>query len=335
MVSVTQVAEDAGVSSATVSRVLSGGAPVAAETRARVLESVEKLGYRPNAFARSLRSGRGRAVALVTGDIEQGVYAALARHVQSAVERIGLDLVLYNLGHREDRLRHIVESAPSLGLRGLLLASPHDMDMDDLAPLFRAAAEAGVTVVSLSQEMSRAGVVSLVHDDAAGAAMAVGHLLRSGLAPIAFLGRVATSAVGRERFNGYQRALAAAGEPMDPTLVWDIAQGYRAQAGYHAVSKALDEGVRVRSVLAASDELALGGMAAAIDRGLSVPEDLAVIGFGGLEWGRHTRPAITTVALDVEALGKAVGRLFSGLDSGSSAFDGLTIPPRLVVRGSA
>ena len=130
MVSVVAVATHAKVSPATVSRVLAGRVPVAAETRARVLKAIEQLGYRPNEVARSLRVGRGRSVALVTGDIEQGIYATLAKHVQGELEALGLDLVLFNLGHRQDRLRHFLERAPSLGLRGILLSSPHVMDME-------------------------------------------------------------------------------------------------------------------------------------------------------------------------------------------------------------
>ena len=104
MVSVVAVAAHAGVSPATVSRVIAGRVPVAAETRARVLEAVEQLGYRPNEVARSLRAGRGRAVALVTGDIEQGIYAALAKNVQSELEALGLDLLLFK--PRPQPLRH-------------------------------------------------------------------------------------------------------------------------------------------------------------------------------------------------------------------------------------
>ena len=96
MVSVVAVASHAKVSPATVSRVLAGRVPVATETRARVLKAIEELGYRPNEVARSLRVGRGRSVALVTGDIEQGIYATLAKHVQGELEALGLDLVLFN-----------------------------------------------------------------------------------------------------------------------------------------------------------------------------------------------------------------------------------------------
>jgi LacI family transcriptional regulator len=88
-------------------------------------------------------------------------------------------------------------------------------------------------------------------------------------------------------------------------------------------------------VLAASDELALGGMAAAMDRGLRVPDDIAFIGFGGLDWGRYTRPALTTVGFDVEALAAGVGDIFSGFEEERSAAPLTLIAPKLIIRGSA
>ena len=334
MVSVVAVAHHAGVSPATVSRVLAGRVPVAAETRARVLEAIEQLGYRPNEVARSLRVGRGRAVALVTGDIEQGIYAALAKHVQGELEALGLDLVLFNLGHREDRLRHFLERAPSLGLRGIVLSSPHDMDMVELAPVMQAATASGLAILSVSQDLSPYGIASIVHDDAGGAAAAVSHLLARGRAPVAFVGRIATSAVGRARFEGYRDALLAHGQALDRALVWDISQGYRADAGYQAMSAAMAGNLGFRAVLAASDELALGCMAAAADRGLAAPEDVAFVGFGGLDWGAFSRPSMTTVSLDTDAMARAVADVLKVSDDGMAA-GRRVIPTKLVLRNSA
>ena len=331
MVSVVSVATHAGVSPATVSRVLAGRVPVSTETRARVLKAIEQLGYRPNEVARSLRVGRGRSVALVTGDIEQGIYATLAKHVQGELEALGLDLVLFNLGHRQDRLRHFLERAPSLGLRGILLSSPHVMDMEELAPVMRAAAKSGIDILSVSQDLSSHGFRSIVHDDAGGAAAATSHLLARKRTPVAFVGRIKTSAIGRARFEGYAKALKARGVKLDKALVWDISQGYRADAGYQAMSEALAKGLAVGAVVAASDELALGCMAAATDHGLAVPDDLAVVGFGGLAWGTFSRPAMTTVSLDADAMARAVGEFFKGAASGKRR----VIPANLVLRQSA
>jgi LacI family transcriptional regulator, galactose operon repressor len=332
MVSVVAVASHAGVSPATVSRVLAGRVPVAAETRARVLQAIEALGYRPNEVARSLRAGRGRAVALVTGDIEQGINAALAKHVQSELEALGLDLLLFNMEHREDRLRHFLERAPSLGLRGVLLTSPHVMDMPRLLPMIEAARQSGVAIVSVGQDFSAFGIPSIVHDNAGGAAAAVRHLMASGRTPIAFVGRIGTSAVGRARFEGYRDSLRVHRQEIDPALVWDIYEGYRADAGYQATADALARNIHFRAVLAASDELALGSMAAAADHGLDVPDDVAFIGFGGLSWGTFARPSLTTVALDADAAARAVGDLFR---KDRAPAGRLLIATRLVLRQSA
>jgi DNA-binding LacI/PurR family transcriptional regulator len=335
MVSVVAVANHAGVSPATVSRVLGGRVRVSAETRARVLQAIEALGYRPNEVARSLRAGRGRAVALVTGDIEQGINAALAKNVQSELEALGLDLLLFNMEHREERLRHFLERSPSLGLRGVLLTSPHVMDMPKLLPMIEVARKGGVAVVSIGQDFTAHGIPSVVHDNAGGAAMAVAHLLAHGRAPIAFVGRIATSAIGGARFAGYRAGLQAHGETIDPALVWDISEGYRADAGYQATAVALKRNVPFRAVLAASDELALGGMAAAVDRGLAVPQDIAFVGFGGLGWGTFARPSLSTVTLDAEAAARAVSD-FLKADTTPGATAGLkTIPTTLVLRQSA
>jgi DNA-binding LacI/PurR family transcriptional regulator len=335
MVSVVAVASHAKVSPATVSRVLAGRVPVAAETKARVLAAIEQLGYRPNEVARSLRVGRGRSVALVTGDIEQGIYATLAKHVQGELETLGLDLVLFNLGHRQDRLRHFLERAPSLGLRGVLLSSPHVMDMAELAPALQSAARSGIDILSVSQDLSGHGIPSIVHDDVGGAAAATAHLIDGGRTPIAFVGRIATSAIGRARYDGYRQALKARRLEIDPALVWDISQGYRADAGHQAMSEALARGLGVRAIVAASDELALGCMAAAADRGLAVPGDMAVVGFGGLAWVGFARPAMTTVALDSGAIARAVGEFFKARDSGAKPGKRRVIPAHLVLRQSA
>ena len=336
MVSVVAVARRAGVSPATVSRVLGGRVPVTADTRARVLEAIEELGYRPNEVARTLRAGRGRSLALVIGDIQQGINGTLAKNMQRELERQGLDLLLFDLDHRQDRLRHILERAPSLGLRGLLLSSPHIMDMTPLATTLRASAERGMEILSVSQDLSALGITSVVHDDLGGARSAVGHLMARQSAPIAFVGRVSTSAIGRARFHGYRDALQAHGQPFDPSLVWDISEGFRADAGYRATSEALDRGLRFRSVLAASDELALGCMAAAADRGLSIPADIAFVGFGGLGLGGFVRPPMTTVALDVDAQARAVCSLLgTGQNGGAGSTLCHLVPTRLVQRQSA
>lgn len=335
MATVFDVAHRAGVSPTTVSRVLLGRNIVTAETRARVLEAVEALGYQPNPMAQGLRMGRGRSVALLVGDIEQSVYSALTKHVQGALESIGLELLLFNLGHREDRLRGLMERAATLRLRGICIASSDVISMREIKPLMRNLAESNIPIIAINQRLDRQGIPSVVHDDAVGAANAVRYLIERRGAPVAYLGRIKKSAAGRERYRGYQAALAAAGIAEDPLLIWESEQRYRYEAGYEEMSKALDRNLKVRSVFAASDELALGAMAAALDRKRRVPEDIAIVGFGGISWGAHVRPSLTTVGVDPRSIGEHVREIFSRLEEGKPVPLRSVVGTTLIARDSA
>src|SRR5258708_4565395 len=143
------------------------------------------------------------------------------------------------------------------------------------------------------------------------------------------------SAIGRARFDGYRDALLAHGQTLDPALVWDISEGYRADAGYRAASEALANGLRFRAVLAASDELALGCMAAAADRGLAMPGDIAFVGFGGLGWGVFSRPSMTTLSLDVDAVPPPVRDILQTRPDGPAPSPRPVIPTNLVPRQPA
>lgn len=334
MVSVLDVARHAGVSAATVSRVLSGGATVAVETRARVMVSVEALGYRPNAIAQSLRRGRGRTVALVTGDIEQGVYPALAKAIQASLGELDLDVLLFDMAQSEERLAHLIDRSASLGLRGILLAAPRRIREDNLLKLMRMSMEAGTAIISVSQRLDREGIVSVVPDDYDAAAQAVRHLLERKRETIAYLGRIETSAVGRVRFEGYRSALAAAKRKVSDTLAWEIPHGDRSEAGYAVMTEILQKGLRAQAVITASDEVALGAMAAAQDHGLRTPDDIAFVGFGGLRWGAHTRPSLTTVSPDVEGLAEAVVATFKALTEEREVPLLNLVPSKLIVRSS-
>ncbi len=334
MTTVFDVAKRAGVSSATVSRVLSGKDTVSETTRTRVMEAVKAFSYRPNAMAQGLRLGRGRSVALVVGDIEQGVYATLTKHVQGELEAIGHNLILFNMQHREDRLSDLLRNARAMGLTALIIAAPHilsatlESEVDELS-------RSGVTVILCGQRLRRYKLPSIMEDDAPLAECAVEHLVGKGRAPIAFLGRISDSAPGRERYFGYRAALAKHGLSLDPQLVWDTTDRYRYAAGNEAMRQAFERGLAFKAVLAASDELALGAMAAALDRGRKVPGDIAFIGFGGNPWCEYVRPSLSTVAADMSEAGRLVRDILVAIGEGRAPPREATLPARLALRDSA
>ncbi|MDI6028505.1 LacI family DNA-binding transcriptional regulator [Corticibacterium sp. UT-5YL-CI-8] len=331
MTTLHDVARDAGVSTATVSRVLRGVAITAPATREKVLSAVKKLGYSPNPIGQALRAGHVNSVALLMGDIEQGWYSSLARDMQLALEAEGLDLLLFNLGHSETRLRVVLERAVSMRLRGVALATSDRFPADKLTSVRARLAESNIPLVAVGSSLDQFGIPSIAHDDSEASCAAVHHLVERGHHPIAFLSRIEKSATGRVRFEGYRRGLQECGLGFDPELVWDVSASYRFKAGHDALLDAVGRKLGMRAVIAGSDEIALGAMAGALDLGLRVPEDIAFIGFGGLEWGGYVRPALTTLDADTSEFGRQFSALLKA-SHGAGETPRKLIARRLIAR---
>jgi DNA-binding LacI/PurR family transcriptional regulator len=330
MTTLLDVARHAGVSPATVSRVLNNHETVNRESRERVTASIASLAYTPNPMARGLRRGKSDTVALVVGDIAQTHFAELTMQVQCALEPKGIDLMLVNLGHRVDRLAALFGRAASMRLRGVVVALSDKLS-SSVKPELALLSRGGLRVVSVGQDLSGQGIPSIVHDERAAARQSVDYLLSNGHRRIAYVGRIRGSAIGAERCRGYRDALMAAGR-FDPALVWD--EAFRYGAGERAVHKAIDTGLRFTAIQAASDEIAIGAIAALKDRGRAVPEDVAVVGFGGLTMGAYTRPALTTISSHPEQAAMHVALLIDDR-RGTRGAALVRLSRELIVRGSA
>jgi DNA-binding LacI/PurR family transcriptional regulator len=306
MTTVIDVARHAGVSLATVSRVLNGNTTVSAEMRERVHSAVRKLEFRPNPMAQGLRKGQTNTVALLVGDIAQRHFAELTMRVQAALEENSIDLLLFNLGHSERRLTDFLARAVSMRLRGVIIALSDDVPKA-AAPLFASLQDHGIAIVSIGQNLTRYRIPSIVHEERAAAQRSTTYLLDKGHTRIAYVGRIKGSAVGTQRFRGYQAALTKA-HLFREELVWDMA--YRYAAGRDAVLRALDRRIRFTGVQAGSDELATGAMAALHDRGLAVPGEVAIVGFGDVEMGSYLRPSLTTLSSHPEMAAQRVSEIF-------------------------
>lgn len=301
MVSIVDVARLAGVSQATVSRVLGGTVFVAEETRQRVTEAISTLDYQPNSVGRALRSGKLNAVAFVVNDLQQGWYSTLAKHLQTALASIDMEVLLFDLGHSEEKLRRILANASSMGLRGIALATSDIFHFDAVKKEIERIRERNVSIISLGQRLDQYGIGSILHDDLRAAREAVVHLASRGRKRIAYLNRISLSVPGQQRYEGYLDGLRHLGLSVDPALRWGSPM-FRFEGGYRAVSEAIDKGLAFDAILAGTDELALGAMAAAADAGRKVPDDLSIMGFSGLDWGQYTRPSLTTMGTNTERI---------------------------------
>lgn len=328
MASIVDVARLAKVSQATVSRVLGGTVFVAEETRERVMEAIAALNYQPNSVGRALRSGKLNAVAFVVSDLQQGWYSTLAKHLQSALATIDIEVLLFDLGHSEEKLRRILANAGNMGLRGIALATSDIFHFDAVKTEIERLWARDVSIISLGQRLDQYGIGSILHDDRRAAREAVIHLASRGRKRIAYLNRISLSVPGQQRYEGYLDGLRQLGLSIDPALRWGSPM-FRFEGGYRAVSEAIDKGLVFDAILAGTDELALGAIAAAKDARRKVPEDLSIMGFSGLDWGQYTRPSLTTMGTNTECIASHYVRQL-----GKPTTPLITIDRNLIVRQS-
>jgi DNA-binding LacI/PurR family transcriptional regulator len=327
------VAERAGVSPRTVSNVVNDFPLVAPHTRERVLRVIEELGYRPNAAARSLRGGRSGLVGLVIPEIASPYFGELADLLTRGAENRSWTLLVDQTNGDREREERLMHGMPRQVVDGLIV-SPWALSP---AELLR---RPGAPPLVLLGEQDADGLFDHVMiDNVVAAAEATAHLVAAGRRRIAAIGLQPHLANGtaRQRHTGYRQALTAAGLPVDAALEVPVTALHRAD-GAGAMRHLLDGGHRPDAAFCFTDQLALGALRTASERGLRVPGDLAVVGFDDIEDGRYNVPSLSTVAPDKAAIAaQALECLASRLarDGAARAALRVTVGHRLTVRESS
>lgn len=326
---IRDVARRAGVSVATVSRVLNGANVVAEATRERVLQAIAELGFNPNAVARSLIKRQSRIVGVVVPDIANPFFAEVARGMGDAAARLGYLVTLANSDLKGEKEIEYVRLFRSQRVDGLIYTS------GTLTPGLRAALCALGRPVALAATWDPEGAwPAVLVDSYAGARLAMDHLLDLGHRRVAVIcGPQEDPVSGVPRWEGYRDAARARGLELAPPYV--VFGDYRWESGYRAMQQLLALPDPPTAVAAASDLMALGAVCAALDQGLAVPGDLSVVGFDNIALSGAVRPALTTVAQPMYDIGyRAMERLARAI-AGEAVEPGVEwIPPRLVVRAS-
>ena len=293
------VAEAAGVDKSTISRLLSGDPrlSVRADTRARILQVVEDLGYRPNPVARGLRTSRTGTLGIVVASLDNPVYAQIIQSVEAAAAARGYSLVI---AHTSDKLGELADVSRRLvvdhRVDGLILTTLRD---DALLPAIRAL---NVPVVLVNRRA--AGSESWVAlDDEVAAWRAVSELVALGHREIAYVAGARDRYNARCRLAGYRRALDDAGIALREELV--VEAPYTATGGREAMAALLGRRRRFTAVFAVTLVSAAGAMAALQDAGIDVPGAVSVVGFHDGVLSELLRPTLSTVRLDVEGMGLA------------------------------
>ena len=325
------VAALAGVSRATVSRVVNDSPKVSPSAREAVQAAVAVTGYRPNRAARSLVTRRSDSVALVVSEPDERVFGdpffgRMVRGVSQAFADTPLQLILLMGQSPQERARlgHYLRGGH---VDGVLLISLHGDD-----PLAKHVIQAGLPAVIGGRPPRSAAVSYVDADNEVGAHEAVCHLVASGRRRIATITGPADMSAGVDRLRGYDRALRESELPRDAALV--VTGDFTEASGDQAVRELLARTPDVDAVFAASDLMAVGALRALRAAGRRVPGDVALVGFD--DSIRFTEPALTTVRQPIEAMGAAMGRiLIDELDDRSRPRSTVVLPTELVVRDSS
>lgn len=329
MVTIRQVALRAGVSPATVSRVLSGTAPVNEEKRQRVLRAVEELGYRPNQLARSLAHGRLSVIHLIIGDIRNPFYAELARGVEDVGYEHGFTVVVSSTDDNPEREALYLHTTADFRAAGLVLSTALP-EQQLLAHLQRI----GCPVVLLNRYHPSVDADAVLLDNHMGGYLATRHLLDLGHRKIAHLAGPVNSSASRERLEGFRAAVREFG--LDPDQLIIDYGNLRHDSGYRMGQRLVAAGMPVTAVFAGNDLMALGVMEAVTQAGLRVPEDLSVVGFDDTNLSGLWTVLLTTVRQPQYEMGRAAGELLVRRlsDPKGTANRRVVFAPELVVRRS-
>lgn len=330
-VTLRDVAEAAGVSVRTVSNVVNEYVHVAPQTRARVLEVVRTLGYRPNLAARQLRRGRTMVISVVVPELDSPYFAEVAALFARAAAARGWVVHVEQTDGDPATERRLLEGVHGTGADAVVF-SPWALGAADVA---RGASAPPVVMLG---ERSGVGLVDHVAvDNVAAAREATAHLISVGCRRIAAVGLQPQLAndTARQRAQGYREAVRAAGLSADPALEVPVSRLHRAD-GAAAVAELFSGATGPDGLFCFTDQLALGAISALAERGLRVPDDVAVVGFDDIEDGRYAVPGLTTVSPDKQRLvEQALACLADRLAEPSAPAREHVVDFTLVVRGSS
>ncbi|TDP94245.1 LacI family transcriptional regulator [Leucobacter luti] len=332
-VGVVDIAREAGVSTATVSRVLNGSDLVTGATREHVLEVVSRLGYTPNAFASSLRKGRNDAIGIAVASISQPWHVKLIRELRRVIRAQGFTTIVYDLEHSESVLIEHTESARRLRLAGMVLATGDRLDGTEVRAALDRMVET-VPLVVIGQELPDAEWTTVSFDDVSASEHAILELLERRPKPVLFLGEAASSYLSEERRIGVERALSRFPELQAASEMVALDAGMSYSVGYHEVHSRSATLSRFGTVFCVNDELALGACRALSELGILVPRDMMVIGYGDVDMLPYLTPSLSSLSGDVGAVAERVVRAILARIEGDPVVNGPQLQRQIVHRES-
>lgn len=326
---IRDVAKMANVSISTVSRVMNAPATVVESKRQRVLEAIKKLQYQPNAFARGLIYKKSNTLGVMIPDVENPYYAGILRGMQNAAVQLGYSLMIFNTDRSKERTITYVENLYEKQVDGIIFAS------DILHPeYFDIIQHYRLPLVLASTNSQEYEIPSVDIDNEKAAYDAVKYLIELGHRKIGMLSFPLNDLIsGVPRYNGFVRALKEFGLEKSATQV--TYANHRFEEAYEGTAQLYSTFPDLTAVFAASDEFAMGAITYLHDQGITVPQQVSVIGFDNIRMAHMFIPKLTTIAQPVYEIGqRAVNKLYELIMEEKVEIFRESLPHQLIIRNS-
>lgn len=329
LTTIKDVAQAAGVSIATVSRVLNKQAGVSKELSEQVQVAVEQLNYQLNGIAKALKSSQSRSIGLIIPDIENPFFPALVRGVEDAAQKQGYAVILCNTDGKPEEEDRYLKFLLSKQVDGILFVGNLKFEQNKswLSAL-------PVPLLLLDRRIEHAPFSTVMVDNELGASMAVDHLIKQGRQRIAIIGGKPGSPTSMERINGAMKSLKAHGYSSEEQLL--LTGYFTFEGGYEATENLITSGQFFDAIFAANDLMAIGIIECLGKYGRRVPDDVAVVGFDDIRMAAWYKPSLTTVKQPVYDMGQVAVRLMVEHITGAiTDCNHKILKPELIVRQSS
>ncbi len=333
MASIQQVARKANVSVTTVSRVLNDSPRVTNATRRIVRRAIAELGYTPNPSARALRSNRTGLIAITIPELTNPYFAAVAEGVQHVAARANFKLILCNSGSDEGAEPDYLQMLSNRQVDGLIVASRRFAAPEENQRTLLELGRKGLPIVAMGRRMQPDDRCfdTITTDTSIGMREAMLHLLEAGHTRIAYFG--APEGIAEVRLNTFRAAIAERGIVLSNDLIFRL--GPTLEGGFKLAKNLLSRKKRPTAIIAVNDMVAIGAMIALQEHGVSIPDEISIVGFDDIPLAAMIRPALTTVSQPKYELGRlAAERLIGRLDGSITQFKTISLSSHLLVRNS-
>jgi len=330
-VTLRDIAQYVGVHPSTVSRVLNPSTRqmVTEAIAIKVDKAAEKLGYRPNTFAQSLKTNRSYTVGVLVPDLANPAFASIIKGIDRVLEEAGYSVIVANSDNTIEREKHNLAKFQERQVDGLIIATARRKD-----DLVLECKDEGTPFVLAVRSTEDIGVSSVVSDEIIGGKMIISHLTQLGHEHIAYVAGPQFLSTGFERYQGYLSGLRSSKLLMEEQLI-TFGDAFTEEEGRRAASKILATQKKFTAIVAANDLMALGCYDELLANGLKCPGDISVVGFDDMPFASHFNPPLTTIHTPLLDVGAEAARiLLDYIEEPTLPARALKIRPELIVRKS-